>query len=68
MPDHYSDVAEACRRAEQEAIAAIRADPGPVAAAHQALSLLHTARAQDLIRLAGKTSTPTWARATEAAL
>ena len=53
MLDHHSNLADACRRAEQEAIAAIRAGSGPVSQAHQTLSLLHVARALELLRPVG---------------
>ena len=49
MTSIEGELGDACRRAEQEAIAAIRARSAAAALAHEALSLLHVARVRKLL-------------------
>lgn len=59
MTHTKAELANACRRAEQESIAAIQATSAGAAHAHRELAMLHVARAQQLLRTAWKTnSTP----------
>lgn len=50
MIDVEAELADACRRAEQEIIAAIQAQSAPAGQAHRELSVLHIERAQRLLR------------------
>lgn len=58
MTDVQAEFANACRRAEQETIAAIQAASDGAARAHRELSILHVARAQRLLRAMDMPFTP----------